>query len=76
MRAAELQEKPVRRQNGERLGKVDEIHVTAEGHVTAITCGASGLLQRFMRSRRGHRIPWTDVLSVAAKEIVVRGGSR
>jgi len=71
MRAADLQGQSVRTEQGEVLGCVDEIHVR-DGEVIALTCGAAGLWQRFLPSRRGRRVAWRDVRAVRPGEIVVR----
>ena len=70
MRLCELHRKRVRRENGERLGRVDEVHI-AHGRVTTLTCGARGFLQRLMYAPSGHRVPWEQVLRITAKEIVI-----
>jgi sporulation protein YlmC with PRC-barrel domain len=70
MRGADLQGKPLRDENGQAFGRVDEVHIR-DGEVIALTCGGAGLLQRFMNSRAGHRIDWSRVLRVTAKEIVI-----
>jgi sporulation protein YlmC with PRC-barrel domain len=75
MRGADLQGKPVRREDGERLGRLREIHIQ-DGEVTALTCGGLGLLQRFVASQRGHRVPWADVLRITPREIVVADRAR
>jgi sporulation protein YlmC with PRC-barrel domain len=70
MRSSDLQGKRVCTADGRSLGHVDEIHVR-DSEVTALTCGARGLLQRFISSRRGHRVPWAKVVRVTEKEITV-----
>ncbi|MFL5295111.1 MAG: PRC-barrel domain-containing protein [Phenylobacterium sp.] len=75
IRSADLQGKPVRTEDGERLGRVSEIHVV-DGQVTVLVCGGRGLLQRFRAARGGRRVRWEDVRRLTDREIVVRSGSR
>lgn len=70
MRASDLQGRPVVTEAGRRLGHVSEIHL-AGGEVNYLVCGRGGLLQRFMTSRRGRRVPWDAVREVGSKRIVV-----
>jgi sporulation protein YlmC with PRC-barrel domain len=70
MKASDLQGTLVRTESGRRLGRVTELRVES-GEVTTLVCGKSGLLQRFTSSVRGHRVKWSDVRRVTAKEIVV-----
>ena len=70
MRSSDLAGKRVVAEDGRRLGRVDEIHLKG-GQVVALTYGRSGMLQRFMNSRRGHRLEWSRVRKVTADAIVV-----
>jgi len=70
IRASELAGKCVRRENGEVLGHVFEIR-TKDSEVTALICGARGVLQRLAGATTGHRIAWEDVRTITAGEIVV-----
>lgn len=70
MLSSDLQGKRVRRENGEALGRVDEIHVEGS-RVSALTCGRRGWLQRLTGSRAGHRIGWEQVVAVTPSEVVV-----
>jgi len=67
---SEFCRKHVRRENGESLGRIFEIHIKGS-QVTALTCGARGFLQRMTTAHGGHRVLWTDVLRIDSKEIVV-----
>lgn len=71
IRVSQLCGRTVRRENSERLGHVDEIHVH-DGEVTTLTYGWRGLLQRFLASRGGHRIAWEDVIKITASDIIVK----
>jgi sporulation protein YlmC with PRC-barrel domain len=70
MRASDLQGKPVRDEDGRRLGRVDELHIR-DGVVTTFVCGPLGLLQRFTATRAGRRVPWSDVTAVTPDAIIV-----
>jgi sporulation protein YlmC with PRC-barrel domain len=69
-RLSDLRGKRVRRENGEGLGRVYEVHI-AESRVTALICGGLGFLQRLTTARGGHRVPWEQVVKVTAKEIII-----
>jgi sporulation protein YlmC with PRC-barrel domain len=70
MRLSDLRRKRVRRENGEVLGLVHEVHIQ-DSRVTALTCGAAGFFQRLTATHRGHRVPWEQVVEVTPKEIIV-----
>ncbi len=70
IRASDLQGAMVRTRSGEKLGRVRELHLR-DGEVISVVVGAIGMLQRFLPTRRGKRIAWEKVVSLAAKEIVV-----
>jgi len=70
IRLSDLHGRRVRRENGEKLGRVYEVHI-ADSRVTALTCGASGFLQRLTAARSGHRVPWEQVVKVTPKEIII-----
>jgi sporulation protein YlmC with PRC-barrel domain len=70
MRSSDLQGKRVVTEAGKPLGRVGEIHLQGD-RVTALTAGGYGLLQRFVASRRGHRVEWDRVRRITGDEIVV-----
>jgi sporulation protein YlmC with PRC-barrel domain len=70
IRLSDLRRKRVRRENGEVLGRVHEVHIE-ESRVTALICGAAAFFQRLTATRYGHRVPWEQVIKVTAKEIVI-----
>ena len=72
-RASDLAGKPVRRENGEGLGRGFEIR-TRNSRVVALICGSRGFFQRLMGSVSGHRVDWKDVRKVTASEIVIADG--
>lgn len=74
MRTTDLAGKPVRREDGESLGRVFEIRLR-DSQVTALICGSRGFFQRLTGAVSGHRVAWTQVLKVTSTEIVVGGPS-
>ena len=70
IRTADLAGKPVRRENGDRLGRVFEIRLR-DSQVVALICGARGLFQRLTGSNFGERVAWNQVLRVTPREIVI-----
>jgi sporulation protein YlmC with PRC-barrel domain len=70
IRSAELQGVRVTTEGGQRLGHIDEIHIR-DGAVETLVCGGKGLLQRFWPSRGGHKVDWSKVRKIGAKDIVV-----
>jgi sporulation protein YlmC with PRC-barrel domain len=73
IRTSDLAGKPVRRENGERLGHVFEIRIE-NSRVVALICGSRGFFQRLTGSVSGRRIDWSAVEKVTASEIVVKRG--
>jgi sporulation protein YlmC with PRC-barrel domain len=75
MTLSQLVRKRVRRENGEVLGRVHEVHADG-GRVVTLTCGARGALQRLAYSRKGHRVAVADIVRITAEEIVVADAPR
>lgn len=70
MRLSDLRDLRIRTVDGERLGRVHEVHCD-KGNVTALICGAGSFLERLTAKRKGHRIPWECVRRISKKEVVV-----
>jgi sporulation protein YlmC with PRC-barrel domain len=71
MRLSDLRDKRVVTLDGERLGRVHEVHCE-KGRVVALMCGTASLVERLTGGRQhGRRIPWECVRKVEAKQIVV-----
>lgn len=70
IRASDLAGKLVRRENGEALGHVFEIRVR-DSCVAALICGSRGFFQRMKDAVGGHRVEWSQVRGVTAREIIV-----
>jgi sporulation protein YlmC with PRC-barrel domain len=70
MRLCDLRGAKVKTLDGERLGRVHEVHVEG-GRVTALTCGPGSFIERLTAKSHGRRIPWECVRRLSRKEIVV-----
>ena len=70
MRLSDLRDKTIRTLDGERLGRVHEVHCD-KGKVTALDCGPGGFIERWTGKGQGRRIPWDCVRKVEAKAILV-----
>ena len=70
IRTTDLAGKAVRRENGERLGRVYEIRLR-KSQVAALICGSRGFFQRLTGSVSGHRVEWKQVLKITGREIVI-----
>jgi sporulation protein YlmC with PRC-barrel domain len=70
MRSNDLAGKWVRRESGERVGRVFEIRLR-DSQVVALICGSRGFFQRLTGSVSGRRVEWKHVIKVTPREIVV-----
>lgn len=70
IRLTDLQNKTVCKVDGERLGRVHEVHCE-KGMVTALMIGPASFIERLTAKRMGRRIPWDCVRKVEPKRIVV-----
>ena len=70
MRLSDLRDKVIRTLDGEKLGRVHEVHCE-KGRITALTCGAGSFLERLTARKHGRRIPWECVRRVDAHQVVV-----
>ena len=70
MRLSELRDAKVKTLDGEKLGRVHEVHVEA-GKVVALTCGPGSFIERLTARKHGRRIPWECVRRITHKEVVV-----
>lgn len=70
MRLSDLRHAKIRTVDGERLGRVHEVHVH-KGRITAIVCGAGSWIESLTAKKSGRRIPWECVVKVRHKEVVV-----
>jgi len=70
MRLSDLRDKKIRTLDGERLGRVHEVHCDG-GRVIALMSGPGSFIERLTAKRQGRRIPWEYVCRISAKEVVV-----
>ena len=70
MRLSDLRDKRVRLLDGERLGRVHEVHCD-EGKVVALMCGPGSLIERLTARGRGRRILWEAVRRINANAVEV-----
>lgn len=81
MRLSDFQNAAVRTLDGDKLGRVHEVHCE-RGQVVAIICGPLSLIERLTAHQKGRRIPWECVKRVERGRITVAldqpkpGGSR
>jgi sporulation protein YlmC with PRC-barrel domain len=70
MLLTDLRDKKVVTLDGERLGRVHEVHCDG-GRVTALMSGPGSFIERLTAKKKGRRIPWECVVRVEAKQVVV-----
>ncbi|HEU4695853.1 MAG TPA: PRC-barrel domain-containing protein [Sphingomicrobium sp.] len=70
MRLTDLRDKAIRTLDGEKLGRVHEVHCE-KGRITALISGPGGLLERLTARKHGRRIPWECVRRVDSDQVVV-----
>ncbi|MGN6154700.1 MAG: PRC-barrel domain-containing protein [Sphingomicrobium sp.] len=70
MRLTDLRGKDVRTLDGERLGRVHEVHCE-KGIVTALMVGPGSFIEQLTAKKKGRRVPWDCVRKVEQKRIVV-----
>ena len=70
MRLTDLRDKIIRTLDGEKLGRVHEVHCE-KGRITALIIGPGSLLERLTARKHGRRIPWECVRRVDTTQVVV-----
>ena len=70
MRLTDLRDKTVVTLDGERLGRVHEVHCDG-GRVTALMAGPGSFIERLTARKKGRRIPWDCVVRIEARQVVV-----
>lgn len=70
MRLSDLRDKIVRTLDGEKLGRVHDVHCD-KGKVTALMVGPGSFIESLTARKQGRRIPWDCVRRVDAREVVV-----
>jgi sporulation protein YlmC with PRC-barrel domain len=70
IRLTDLRDKKAVTLDGERLGRIHEVHCDGE-RVTAIMTGPASFIERLTAKKAGRRIPWECVVRVESRQIVV-----
>jgi len=70
MRLSDLRNKRIRTTDGERLGRVHEVHCDG-GRIVALMCGPGSLIERLTARKKGRRIPWDCVRKIEADAVIV-----
>jgi len=72
IRLSDLRDKTIRSLEGEKLGRVHEVHCK-DGRVVALMCGPGSLIERWTAQSKGRRIPWESVQRIECDAVVVAG---
>lgn len=72
IRLSDLRDKTIRSLEGEKLGRVHEVHCK-DGRVVALMCGPGSLIERWTARSKGRRIPWESVRRIERDAVVVAG---
>jgi sporulation protein YlmC with PRC-barrel domain len=75
IRLSELRDKQVRSLDGEKLGRVHEVHCEG-GRVVALMCGPASLIERWTARTRGRRIPWEEVRRIDRDSVTIAPAPR
>ena len=70
IRLSDLRDKPIRTLDGNRLGRVHEVHCE-QGRIVALMCGARSLIERLTARTEGRRIPWESVMRIEKDAVVI-----
>ena len=75
MRLSDLRDKKLRSVEGEKLGRVHEVHCK-DGRVVALMCGPGSFIERWTGRSEGRRVPWEAVRRIEADAVVIdeKGG--
>ena len=75
IRLSDLRDKTVRSVEGEKLGRVHEVHCK-DGQVVALMCGPGSFIERWTGLSEGRRVPWEAVRRIEADAVVIdeKGG--
>jgi sporulation protein YlmC with PRC-barrel domain len=70
IRLSDLRDKTVRSLDGDKLGRVHEVHCK-DGRVVALMCGAGSFIERWTGQSEGRRVPWEAVRRIEADAVIV-----
>lgn len=75
MKLSDLRDKTVRSLDGEKLGRVHEVHCDNR-RVVALMCGPGSLIERWTARDKGRRIRWDEVRRIARDAVIVAPNSK
>ena len=70
IRLSDLRDKAIRSLDGNKLGRVHEVHCT-DGRVVALMCGPGSFIERWTGQSEGRRVPWEAVRRIEADAVVI-----
>ena len=70
MRLSDLRDVKVCTLDGDRLGRVHEVHCD-KGRIVAVTCGPGSLIERLTAKMHPRRIAWESVVKLDHGQLVV-----
>ena len=70
IRLSDLRDKTVRSLDGDKLGRVHEVHCK-DGQVIALMCGPGSFIERWTGQSEGRQVPWEAVRRIEAAAIVI-----
>ena len=75
IRLSDLRDKAIRSLDGNKLGRVHEVHCK-DGRVVALMCGPGSFIERWTGRSEGRRVPWEAVRRIEADAVVIdeKGG--
>ena len=75
IRLSDLRDKAIRSLDGNKLGRVHEVHCK-DGRVVALMCGPGSFIERWTGQSEGWRVPWEAIRRIEADAVVIdeKGG--
>lgn len=75
IRLSDLRDKAIRSLDGNKLGRVHEVHCK-DGRVVALMCGPGSFIERWTGQSEGRRVPWEAIRRIEADAVVIdeKGG--
>jgi len=70
IRLTDLRHARVKTLDGDKLGRVYEIHADG-GRIVAIVCGAGSFIERLTAKNKGRRIPWESVVRLGKGLVII-----
>ena len=70
IRLSDLRDKAIRSLDGNKLGRVHEVHCK-DGRVVALMCGPGSFIERWTGRSEGRRVPWEAVRRIEDDAVVI-----